>query len=94
MFTHLWALLPPPRTHSPPSENIKKETLLVKKHLPKFQKENIKTLLFIKTIHSQILNIISTERSLLSYLYPNLNYHTESKILTNNSFFTGSSMSQ
>ena len=33
MFTHLWALLPPPRTRSPPSENIKKETLLVIKNI-------------------------------------------------------------
>ena len=73
----------------------KKETLLViKTYLTKFQKEIIKTLLVIKTIYSQILNIISTERSLLSHFYPNLNYHTQSKILTNNSFFAGSYKNQ
>ena len=80
MFTHLWALLPPPRTRSPPSENIKKRniTCYKKTYLPKFQKENIKNNA-IKTIYSQILNIISTVRSLLSHFYPKLKYHTESK---------------
>ena len=46
MFTDLWALLPPPRTHSWPSEKIKNKHYLL---FSQISKKKIKTLLVIKT---------------------------------------------